>query len=394
MSSPVIFHADLDAFYASVEQRDNPEHAGKPVIVGAAPGRRGVVSACSYEARAFGVHSAMPISEAYRLCPHGVYLPVRMGRYVAVSSQVMAILASWTPALNQISVDEAFLDMTGTKRLLGAPHAVARRIKDQVKRDLGLVVSIGVGPSKFVAKIASDVGKPDGLTVVPHEGVAEFVAGMPLRKLWGLGAKTIQRLADFGIESVVDLRRIDRERLQALFGTAAAAYLKAVSHGEDPGIYTGVTKSRSFSGERTFEHDTADNEVITHRLLEIAHTVSHRLIKQGARGKTVVLKLRTENFETHTARQTLDHAIRSAEELYNTGLALLSKSWDGKRRVRLVGLGISHVLTDGSLSQGELFESVDDKRRRVEETIVAGGFHLKKAALLPRNDPSAIRPES
>ena len=387
MRGSTFFHADLDAFYASVEQRDNPAHAGKPVIVGAAPGHRGVVSACSYEARAFGVHSAMPIGEAYRLCPHGIYLPVRMERYAEVSSHVMAILSSWTPTLYQISVDEAFLDMTGTERLLGPPEVVAQSVKDHVKRELDLVVSIGVGPSKFIAKIASDFDKPDGLTVVHPEDVDSFVARLPLRKLWGLGAKTIQRLADFGIESVLDLRRIDQERLEALFGPAAAAYLKAVSRGEDPGIYTGVTKSRSLSGERTFGRDTADRELINRRLLEIAHTVSHRLIKQGARGKTVVLKLRTDDFETHTPRRSLDHAVRSAEELYKTGLALLGKHWDGKRPLRLIGLGVAQVITDGSLSQGELFESVDDKRRVIERTIVEGDLQLTKAALLDPREP-------
>lgn len=386
MTRPVFFHVDMDAFYASVEQRDRPELRGRPVIVGAAPGRRGVVSACSYEARRYGVHSAMPVGEAYRRCPGGVYLPVRMERYQEVSRQVMAILRDYTPLLQQISVDEAFLDMTGTERLFGPPRFVAEGIKKRISSELNLVISVGIGPSRFIAKLASDYDKPDGLWEVGPDQAADFVAGLPLSKLWGVGARTLERLEDFGITTVRDIRDLGEQRLVGLLGEASARYLSTVAGGGDPGVYAGEAKSRSMSGERTFEHDVRDAEEIHKRVLELAMVVEYRLIAEKMTGRTVVLKLRNSEFETHTMRRSLDHDVRSAEELYRTGLSLLDRLWNRREAVRLVGLGVSGIRPISEGRQQELFETLDDKRRRVEEAIQSRGMDLTKASLLSPGD--------
>ncbi|MCI0479004.1 DNA polymerase IV, partial [Candidatus Uhrbacteria bacterium] len=214
----VFMHVDMDAFYASVEQHDNPAYQGKPVVVGALPGHRGVVSACSYEARTYGIHSAMPISEAYKLCPRAIYLPVRMERYQELSSRIMQILSRFTPDLQQMSVDEAFLDLSGTERLLGPPAQIARRIKEMVCEQTGLTISIGVAPSRYLAKLASERNKPDGLYIVEPGQEAEFVAALPLRKLWGIGKKTLGRLNSAGIHTVSGLRNHSRAELTELLG--------------------------------------------------------------------------------------------------------------------------------------------------------------------------------
>jgi DNA polymerase IV len=254
----VVFHVDLDAFYASVEQRDDPSLAGKPVIVGAAPGRRGVVSACSYEARRFGIHSAMPISQAFRRCPQGVYLPVRMERYMEVSRQVMGLLAGYTPHLQQISVDEAFLDLTGTERLFGPVRETGARLKAEVREKIGLAITVGIGPNKYVAKLATNSGKPDGLVVVRAEDVESFMDGVALKDLWGIGEKTLQRLTELNISSVRLLRGIPQPELSRLLGAGASSFLSSVAHGKDPGIFSEEPQSRSLSSETTFEKDRKD----------------------------------------------------------------------------------------------------------------------------------------
>ncbi|MCX7038460.1 MAG: DNA polymerase IV, partial [Spirochaetes bacterium] len=281
MSAPreiptVVFHVDLDAFYASVEQRDEPSLKGKPVIVGAAPGHRGVVSACSYEARRFGIHSAMPISQAYRRCPQGVYLPVRMARYLEVSREIMGILGRYTPRLQQISVDEAFLDLTGTERLLGAPLEVGRGLKAEVRERTGLAVSVGIGPNKYVAKLATNAGKPDGLVMVGLSEVEGFLDGRSLGDLWGIGEKTLQRLAELNITSVAQLRGFGEEALARLLGRGASAFLASIVRGGDPGIFSEEPKSRSLSSETTFEVDRKDRAGIERVLLELCHQVMFR----------------------------------------------------------------------------------------------------------------------
>jgi DNA polymerase-4 len=379
--TPVFFHVDLDAFYASVEQLDFPDLAGKPVIVGASPGHRGVVAACSYEARAYGVHSAMPISEAARRCPHAEFRPVRMTRYQEMSEQVMAVFERYSPELQQISVDEAFLNMTGTERLFGPPVETARRLKGEVRDALGLVISVGIGPSRYIAKLASARGKPDGLYEVSPGGEAAFVASLPLEKLWGVGGKTLRRLKDFGITTVEELRAQEPAELYALFGRAAGDYLHAVSRGIDPGIYAGEAQSHSVSNETTFGHDVSDREIIESTILELCHGVVFRLLRHGLVSKTATLKLRFSDFTTTTVRRTLSAPVASTEQFYRLALTMLEEKWNGRREIRLVGVGVAQVEGKEPARQGELFGEREEKRRRVEEAALDVNARFGKTGL-------------
>ncbi|MFW5741948.1 MAG: DNA polymerase IV [Spirochaetota bacterium] len=392
MSHPVILHVDMDAFYASIEQHDHPEYRGKPVIVGAAPGHRGVVSACSYEARPFGIHSAMPINEAYRLCPQGVYLPVRMRRYQEVSGRIMAILAEYTPTLQQISVDEAFLDLTGTRRLLGDPEDVGRTIKVRVREETGLTISVGIAPSHYLAKLASEVDKPDGFYVVRPGQEADFVVRLPLKSMWGVGKKMLARLHALGIETVAQLREYTRQELAVELGTGAAHYLYAVSRGVDPGLYSEARSSHSISGERTFEHDVTSPDALDRALLEIAHTCTFRLMEEGAHSRTVTLKLRLTDFTTFTLRRTLSHEVTSADELYRSARELLQSKWDRVTPVRLVGCGLGNVESGPPDGQQDLFDRSSEKRMKLERAVYRlrqQGLRVKKARLLDEDEPDA-----
>lgn len=387
----VFFHVDLDAFYASVEQLDNPDLSGKPVVVGASPGHRGVVAACSYEARAFGVHSAMPVSQAVQLCPHAVFRPVRMTRYQEMSRRVMNIFAAYSPELQQISVDEAFLNMTGTERLFGPPADTARRLKAEVRSSLGLTISIGVGATRYIAKLASAYGKPDGLHVVPAGTEAQFVESLPLEALWGVGGKTLRRLNDFGITTVTELRKRRPQDLYALFGKSAGDYLHNVSRGIDPGIYAGEARSHSVSNETTFGRDVSQRDILESTILELCHGVVFRLLKQNLESRTATLKLRFSDFTTTTVRRTRSEPIASTESLYELALAMLDEKWNGRREIRLIGVGAAMVEPRDEAHQGELFGDKNEKRRRVEEAALSvnarfGGDGLTRARLLKSHD--------
>jgi DNA polymerase-4 len=386
----VFFLVDLDAFFASVEIRDNPALAGKPVIVGALPGHRGVVSACSYEARKFGVHSAMPISQAYRRCPQGVYLVPRMERYSELSEKVMSILGEYTPHLQRISIDEAFLDMSGTERLLGPPLAVGRKIKERVRSELGLALSIGIAPNKYLAKLASEAGKPDGLLQVLPGGEMQFLDGLPLAKLWGVGEKTRLRLQELNITTIPELRRAPEDVLRSMMGEASGNYLYRVVRGEDPGIYSLAPKSRSVSNETTFETDQKGAEAVRRTILELAEQVMYRLMREGLKSNTAVLKLRFADFTTTHAQRTVRHWLTSSDELYRLCLELLGQRWNGSTPVRLVGVGTDNVVGGQEAVQQELFEDQSSRKRRVEEAVTRirekmDGVKLTKASLLGQN---------
>jgi DNA polymerase-4 len=383
----IVFHVDLDAFYASVEQRDDPSLAGKPVIVGAAPGHRGVVSACSYEARRFGIRSAMPISQAYRRCPQGIFLPVRMDRYMEVSRQVMGILQTYTPHLQQISVDEAFLDLSGTERLFGPPLDTGRRLKNEVKEKTRLVISVGIGPNKYIAKLATNAGKPDGLVMVGEADAESFLDGIALSNLWGIGEKTLQRLTELNITSVRQLRGFAEEELARLVGQGAAAFLGAAVRGRDPGIFSEEPRSRSLSSETTFERDRKDRSGIERVLLELCHQVTFRMIEEGWKSKTIVLKVRFHDFTTISAQKTLKHWISSAEELDEVARELLDSRWNGSTPIRLVGIGFSGLIQAEAQDQLELFTDEFSRRKRVEEAVFRirrkmGDVTLTKASLM------------
>jgi len=386
-SRPVFFHVDLDAFYASVEQLDDPSLKGKPVIVGAAPGRRGVVSACSYEARRFGIHSAMPISEAYRRCPQGVYLPVRMERYLEVSRKVIEILGQFTPHLQQISVDEAFLDLSGTERLFGPALRTGVKIKALVREQTGLAISVGIGPNRYVAKMATNAGKPDGLVEVLAENATEFLAGVGLKDLWGIGEKTLARLAELNITSVRQLQGMPKAQLSKLLGQGAAAFLSGAARGEDPGIFAEEPKSRSLSTEVTFEHDRKDRAGIERVLLELSHQVMFRMMEGGWKSRTVALKVRFHDFTTTSAQKTVRHWISSAGELHAVALQLLTQRWTGGTPIRLIGVGCSNLSAIESQDQLELFADPSSRRGKVEEAVFRlqqrmGESALTKASLL------------
>jgi len=387
----LFFHVDLDAFFASVEQRDNPAYRGKPVIVGAAPGHRGVVSTCSYEARAFGVHSAMPISEAYKRCPKGIYLPVRMGHYAEMSRRIMAIFSDFTPDVLQLSIDEALLTMTGTERLWGEPGHAAAMIKRRIAEDTGLTVSIGASANKYVAKIASGLRKPDGYVFVPEGGEREFMRTLPLAKLWGAGEKTQAVLRAAGISTIEELQAVSRSILESKFGRAAAAFLHSAAMGEDPGIFAGEAKSSSMSAERTFERDTTDREAVRDVLRRIADELAARMCEEAVWSCTLGLKLRYGDFTSISRQTTRRDPYAAADEIFQDACELLERNWAAGAPIRLIGAGL-HNLQKGAFPQGNLFGCENDRseeaRRAVREISRKGKGTLVRAKFLESGEHS------
>ncbi len=378
----IIFHADLDAFFASVEQLDKAEYRGKPVVVGAQPGKRGVVAACSYEARGFGIHSAMPISRAVRLCPHAIFLPVRMDRYREISNVVMSIFGDFTPDVKRISIDEAFLDVTGTGRLFGSPEETARKLKIRVRMETGLTVSIGAAGNRYIAKIASARSKPDGLLVIAEGGEEAFLEQLPLTAMWGIGGKTIERLSELGLVSVTRIRTVPEKTLQSMLGVYCGSFLFSAARGMDPGIFPDETRSRSISSETTFEQDVSDSEILESTILGMAQELMFRLMEEGFRSKTIHLKLRYDDFETLSAQDTLSRWIVSTDDINAAALALLARKRDRKRPIRLLGVGLGNLECDSGSVQNELFEGNSERNSRVERAILE--LRKKKGALVTR----------
>ena len=348
MTERTILHCDLDAFYASVEQRDHPEYRGKPVIVGGGPNERGVVSAASYEARKFGVHSAMPLRQAGKLCPHGIFVPGNFAAYESASDAVMALFAERTPLVEPISLDEAFLDVTGTAHLFGGAEACARDLKRAVRDDVGLVLSVGIASNKLCAKVASDLRKPDGFVVVPRGGEAAFLAPLPLARLWGVGPKTQQVLEDLGMRTIGDLANADPALLEARLGehgSTIAARAKGID--EDRDVVADPGDPKSIGHAHTFDRDTLDRAQIESTLLLLAEGVGRRLRKHELRGRTVTLQLRVAPFETRTRQRTLGAPTSDDLRIFETARALLRDALAADREagrvspVRLVGVTIS-----------------------------------------------------
>lgn len=333
-----ILHIDMDAFYASVELRDRPDLVGKPVIVGSPVGRSVVLSA-TYEARAFGVHSAMPASRARRLCPRAVFLPPRRGVYSAVSREVMAIFRSVTPLVEPLALDEAFLDVSGAVRRLGSPAAIGQMIRERVRADQGLTCSVGVAPSKFVAKIASVHCKPDGLLVVPRDGVLEFLHPLPVSALWGVGERTGQLLARLGLRTVGDIAHAPLATLRHDLGAAVGSHLFALSWGQDDRAVLPHAPEKSIGAEETFSTDVGDPETIRRELLRLSERTARGLREAGCVARTVTVKLRLANFTTITRSRTLAEPTDVAHRIYATACALHAGSGlDEAARLRLVGV--------------------------------------------------------
>ena len=364
MTPRTILHVDLDAFFAAVEQRDRPELRGKPVIVGGGgPNQRGVVSAASYEARRFGVHSAMPLREAGRRCPQGVFLPVDGRKYQAVSREVMAILRHFTPLVEPISIDEAFLDVTGSRELFGDGPTIARAIKEAVRDQVGLTISVGVATTKLVAKIASDLEKPDGLVVVPRGTEADFLAPLEISRLWGVGAKTAGALHEYGVRTMGDLAALPVDLLERRFGKHGST-LADRARGIDADRVVGDGEAaKSVGHEHTFDVDTSDPEEIERTLLAMSDGVAGRLRATGVRASTVTVKVRDSSFRTITRQRTLPEPTDLTEPIFRVALELARPEVRGLR-IRLLGVSASHL---GEREQLAMFSDDDPRRRRAVE---------------------------
>ncbi len=365
----MILHVDMDAFYASVEELDDPGLVGQPVVVGGTPDGRGVVAAANYAARHYGIHSAMPAARARRLCPHAVFIRSRMDRYVEVSRALRAIFARYTPLVEPLSLDEAFLDVTSSLRLFGDGLAIARRIKEEIRQELGLVASVGVAPNKFLAKLASDLDKPDGLVVVPTDAIEAFLEPLPVSRLWGVGKVSNRDLAEIGVQTIGDLRRLPEALLVSRFARTAAHWAR-LARGIDDRRVVPDRDAKSISHETTFATDIGDAEVLKSWLLELTEQVATRLWRQDLRAKTVFIKVRYADFHTVTRSESLDAPGNLTRELYVTAARLLQAQLArSPRPVRLLGMGAS-ALTTGAHVQGQLFETEDREQQRRIDTVV------------------------
>ena len=353
-----IVHVDMDAFYAAVEQRDNPELQGKPVIIGGRnPKSRGVVSTCSYEARKYGIHSAMPLQQAYQRCPDGIYLAGNMGKYEEASRKIRNIFHRFTPMVEPLSLDEAFLDIQGCEKLFGSPVEIGLKIKDAIKNELDLVASVGVAPNKFLAKLSSDLDKPDGFVVITGEQIEEKVWPLPIKRLWGVGKKTEEFLLSRGIKTIGMLAKLDPAVLKSSLGKVGLDLYK-LAHGQDYRKVEPATKAKSVGNEITFKEDTSSKEFLETTLLELSEQVGRRLRKSNRLGRTVSIKLRYSNFKTITRSKTLARNTNSTQTLYETGIELLRKTGLNNKSFRLIGLSVSNLINEDQ-QQLSLFEQND-----------------------------------
>ncbi len=367
-------HLDMDAFYAAVEQRDHPDLRGRPVVVGAQPGGRGVVATCSYEARRFGIRSAMPINEAYRRCPDAAYLRPRMAHYQEVARQVRAILDAQAPVVEPISIDEAFLDVSGLGLLIGPAETIGRRIKDAIQAAVGLTASVGIGPNRLVAKIASDFGKPDGLVVVAPIEVLDFLGPQPVGILRGVGTRTLPIMERLGLRTVADLRQLSLTQLQAHLGSRVATNLYQQARGIASDRVGDHGPRKSLAKETTFSQDVTDPRLLGGTLRNLATAVAAAARQEGIAGRTVTLKIRFAGFETHTRQRRLDHRSNETRTLFAAAWALYEAGHWAGRPVRLIGLGMADLGTADPI-QPDLFDGgaerpTDSARhRRLAATI-------------------------
>jgi DNA polymerase-4 len=384
----MILHVDMDAFYASVEERDDPSLVGKAVIVGGTAEGRGVVAAANYEARKFGVHSAMAAARAVRLCPHATFIGPRMDRYAEVSRQVRAIFEAFTPLVEPLSLDEAFLDATGSEPLFGSSAEIGRQIKNRIRTDLHLIASVGVAPNKFLAKIASDLRKPDGFVVVEQREVQEFLDPLPVGRIWGVGKVTGQVFDRLGIRTIGELRQLSLESLQQLFGSSGEHYWR-LSHGLDERKVVPDREAKSISHETTFAEDIADRDELQAWLVELVEQVARRLRRHELKGRTAELKVRFADFHTITRSATLAEPTNITQELLIAGTELLrTKLPQNHSPVRLLGFGVKGF-DDSGRSQRQLFdEPVRERQRQLDEVAdqIAGKFG--KAAIRRGGGPT------
>jgi DNA polymerase IV len=384
-----ILHVDMDAFFASVEIRRRPELKGQPVVVGGT-GPRGVVSSASYEARAYGVRSAMPGGQARRLCPHAVFLPPDMAAYASASREVMQIFDEVTPLVEPLSVDEAFLDVAGAQRLLGSPATIARHIRARVATELALTCSVGVASTKFLAKLASTRAKPDGLLVVPVAGTLEFLHPLPVEALWGVGDRTAEILRHLGLRLVGDVAEAPLGMLRQALGEAVARHLHELSWARDPRPVTGARVEKSVSAETTFDVDVSDVDLVRRTLLGLATRVAVRLRQAGQAGRTVAIKVRLSDFRTLNRSRTLAVPTDVAREIFDASWALFEALRPGDQ-IRLLGVRVEGLdASEGAARQ----LSLDDRSQGWRDAELAADAAAARFGATMVRPASLLRPTS
>jgi DNA polymerase-4 len=363
-----ILHVDMDAFYASVEQMDNPQLKGKPVIVGGTVKQRGVVAAASYEARKYGIHSAMPTSQAMRLCPQAVLLPVRMERYAGLSQQICKIFYDFTPEIEQISLDEAFLDVTGSISLFGSAEKIGREIKSRIKKELGLTASVGIAPNKFLAKLASDLEKPDGFVVITEENKQKILDPLAVSKIWGIGKVTDKALREKGIRTIEQLRKTPPEILKSIFGNQAEDIIE-LAQGIDERPVEPDREAKSMSAEETFAEDIIDKDFLLKVLFGQVEEVAQRLRADGAEGKTITLKLRYKDFKTITRSRSFAAPTNVTKILWEEAKGVFEEWYKASpKELRLLGFGVAGLIGEGG-GQGLLFSDTKDKKQKKIDNV-------------------------
>ena len=386
----MIIHVDMDAFYASVEIRDNPRLHGKPVIVGA-PERRGVVSAASYEARKFGVHSAMPSTMAKRLCPHAVFLPVRMNHYAAISQQIREIFHRFTPLVEPLSLDEAFLDASGSEKLFGSSEEIARQIKSQIQDELNLVASAGVAPNKFLAKIASDLDKPDGFVVVAEGGEQAFLDPLPIKRIWGIGKKGQERFHRLGITTVKQLRSVSLADMSQHFGRLGE-HCWRLANCTDDRLVVPDRDAKSISHETTFHEDVSDREHLRAVVVQLCDLVARRLRRNEIVGGTLQMKIRYSDFRTISRAQKLAPPSNVTEDIRQTAVDVFERAIPEPIPIRLIGVGVNHLRDANIKRQKSLFDEpehemhskLDAVRDEIQDQFGAAG--IKRGSSMIRRD--------
>ena len=380
-----ILHIDMDAFFAAVEQRDHEAYRGRPLIVGGM-GPRGVVSTASYEARAFGVHSAMPMAEARRRCPDAIFLPGDFPRYRAVSKEIFQILSRFSPLIEPLSIDEGFLDLTGMEGLMpNGLRSYGQALKSAIREETGLIASVGIAPNKFLAKLASDLEKPDGLTVIQKKDIPRLVWPLPAKRIWGVGEKTNGRLAVFGYRTIGEIARADLKKLTREVGERLARHLHDLANGRDNRPVEPVRKVQSIGREITFPKDLRSPQEAKESLLKLAGEVGWRLRRAGQRAHTVQLKLRLGDFSTFTRQRTFDVPLCYDEDLYEAACALFDAMKRPPGGIRLLGISGSGFdeagelsLFDDSQKKERLYTAIDTLRQRYGENVLTRAPLLKK----------------
>lgn len=390
--SRVFLHVDMDAFYASVEQRDHPEYRGKPVVVGAPADQRGVVATASYEARVFGIHSAMPSREAGQRCPHAIFLPPDMARYEMVSAQVFGIFDRYTPFVEGLSIDEAFLDVTGSQRLYGSGEEIARRIRTDVRSELALTCSIGVAPNKFLAKLGSEYDKPDGLTVLPFDSkaIVAFLRPLSVTRLWGVGKITRQAFDRAALHTIGDLQDAPLPLLRSVVGLHNAAHLRALAFGEDPRDIELDVREKTISREHTYLHDEKSRAALDLTLFELVEDVARRLRADGRLATGGRLKIRWKDFETFTRQRLFPRPTRIEEDLQALARALF-RDIVLEQPIRLIGFGVTGLTEHDRTRQLDLFDlpvETRSKKERLDQAVDQirkkhGSAAIRRARTLP-----------